>query len=689
MPRVAAHRTSAKNIVPLPHAIKKLNYDLDFLDPSKATHIKRQIGELTALQKQTQNMRDIKIDGVSFLRKTGPMSAELYDTVDFQKQNGNHWVTGKIPLHSRLAILEGHAIDLTQRTEDHGDHQHITWQSNNTQKALFGDAVIQIGQNQEGCPCCTAGLDFDEFAAAIDQFREQSQIQNSQGTDGHHHLVHAPDFTSPTHWGIFLGLSAPFGLVGLCAAVRNISGGLQNRKSIAQVIKGLDHDIQANTNPDVIQRLQAFRQSLAYSKFDADWNITVPGVLNGAASSLVLSTAVVAHPFALAAIGAYSTAQMGRNAFDFMRTLKYYPQLSTHTQSALEKMSPALQTKAYTGLTKATQIAQHKSIFYAANTANFAIFAAGALLTLLSIPALAVAGLGMPAMIGGLTMLTYGAAATGIGNNIWPRKFRPRNGDIRMDRSQLSGPDTLLAIEKAQITKQRIKARKKYIFTRHVWRKRWIKLKTALPETKDFFPKKIAGRLAKIWFFLPDTGSAAVSEKHKLNKAMVKKLHDSPASYPKLQMARSCILQQLAKDYEAQDSTLSASPISRDAEIRDVWHALINTKLAGTMLETWLNEGYAKTAEPHAHAYDHSHQSHKHVENTCCGHNHTPARQVHGITEHAKGWYTFAVEDFLKSASEQDKKSFLTAVDYHLFFVLRNTASYTERSLADFYTLSA
>ena len=59
------------------------------------------------------------------------------------------------------------------------------------------------------------------------------------------------------------------------------------------------------------------------------------------------------------------------------------------------------------------------------------------MITFVSIPALSV-GVGAATMPIGLTMLGFGSITTGIGNNIWPSKFRPRNGGCGVDRSTLT-----------------------------------------------------------------------------------------------------------------------------------------------------------------------------------------------------------------------------------------------------------
>ena len=87
---------------------------------------------------------------------------------------------------------------------NHGDHDHETLSKVDPSKVLFQNP---IQSDSEGCPCCTAGLDFDEFAAAI---KMMDSIGNSSAEL--HHLAHIDD---GAHWGIYFGLALPFSVVGL------------------------------------------------------------------------------------------------------------------------------------------------------------------------------------------------------------------------------------------------------------------------------------------------------------------------------------------------------------------------------------------------------------------------------------------------------------------------------------------
>ena len=88
------------------------------------------------------------------------------------------------------------------------------------------------------------------------------------------------------------------------------------------------------------------------------------------------------------------------------------------------------------GTKKVNQIGKSKRVFYGCNSLGFASFTAGAILTFVSIPALGV-GVGAATLPVGLTLLGLGAASTGVMNNVWPLKFKPRNGDLGIDRMQI------------------------------------------------------------------------------------------------------------------------------------------------------------------------------------------------------------------------------------------------------------
>lgn len=405
-------------------------------------------------------------------------------------------------------------IALKRSHVKHEDHQHPHWEAASIKARLDKSFKYRISEDEEGCPCCIAGLDFDEFAAAI------KEITRANGADSG--LAGPADFTDPAHWGIFLGIAAPLGLVGLAAAIRNIKGAGNAFNNLNIIIEHVDKDIQdfkkAGHHEDV-KKLEAFKKCLIYSKRDARFNVWVPGVTNGIASSLVLSTAVTKHPFALPAIALYATSQLGRNLYDAHRVRNHHVKIDN------KDSYPVVQ-----GKNKVNQVASSRMKFFLSNALGFATFAAGALLTFLAVPAIGIFGAGAVAMPIGLALLSAGAVSTGIMNNIWPRKFKPRNGDLGIDKRDIKSEAHALS----EIAWRR--RRKKILQTGYsVYKaegngtKKWLKFLTALPESKDFMPATWAKNIAafrKKWFpIIPDTGSGASSNKHQLNLDIAQRLH--------------------------------------------------------------------------------------------------------------------------------------------------------------------
>lgn len=292
----------------------------------------------------------------------------------------------------------------------------------------------QIGKNDEGCPCCAAAIDLDEVATALNEIsKNSSKLDNHSNSYGE-----MADFSSAAHWGIFLGIAGPLALIGMTAAIRNIKGTLNNKEKLDAVIKGLEQDIEnlknsrdsSSSDKDrenysgVIQRLEAFEETLKNSEFDTKFNLVVPGVINGAASTAVLSSAVVASPWALPVIALYAGCQTARNGYDLWRTWN---------EILPEETREEVELNMNVGIRKINQITDSKRKFYATNTLGFAAFTAGAAITTVS----ALSVVGAPGLIVGIPLLAAGAVSTGITNNIWTNKFKPRNGELGVDRAML------------------------------------------------------------------------------------------------------------------------------------------------------------------------------------------------------------------------------------------------------------
>lgn len=313
----------------------------------------------------------------------------------------------------------------------HHSHEHGT--NCNPCEHKNSKVIKKIGKNDEGCPCCLASIDLDELATALNEISAKGGNLEAHENS----LGGLADFSSGAHWGIFLGISGPLSLVGLTASFRNITGTINNKSKLDAVIKGLEEDIarykelrDKKSGKDqedlsgVVQRLEAFGETLKYSAFDAKFNLIVPGIINGGASTAVFSSAIISSPWALPIIALYAGCQTMRNGYDLWRTWnKILP----------EEVREEVELNMNVGIRKINQITDSKRKFYATNTLGFAAFTAGAVITTLS----ALSVVGAPGLAVGLPLLAVGAVSTGITNNIWTNKFKPRNGDLGIDRKTL------------------------------------------------------------------------------------------------------------------------------------------------------------------------------------------------------------------------------------------------------------
>lgn len=306
----------------------------------------------------------------------------------------------------------------------HKDHTHFSLIST-TSRPSYGDH--NISNSDEGCPCCTAGLDFDEFAAAV------NETLNSSTTESGSSIQSLADVGSAQHLGFALGIASPFAVLGLTAAVRNIKGCWNNRKKLNQVLKAVREAIkesEINGETAQVRQLKAFKKSIKYSKFDTDFNLIIPGVVNGSASALVLSTILWHQPFALPVIGAYATAQFARNSIDLVRVWNHKIKPDHNHDLKHDYLNRI-------GIDKINQIGESKRKFYLSNALGFAAFATGSIITFASVLTLPLFGLGAVGLPVGIALLSLGAGSTGMMNNLWPRKFKPRNGDLGISRKTL------------------------------------------------------------------------------------------------------------------------------------------------------------------------------------------------------------------------------------------------------------
>jgi len=349
-------------------------------------------------------------------------------------------------------------------------------------------------KNDEGYPCCLASIDLDEVTTALNKINAQGgNIEANKQSFGE-----LADFYPDAHWGTFLGISDPLSLVGLTTSFKNIAGIINNKSKLDSVIKGLEQDIaeykelrDKASDKDkedlsgVIQRLEAFGETLKYSEFDTKFNLIVPEIINGGASA-VFSSAIVSSPWALPIIALYAGCQTMKNGYDLCRTWN---------RILPEEVKEKVELNMNVGIRKINQITDSKRKFYTTNTLGFLAFTAGAIITALS----TLSVVGAPGLAVGLPLLAVGAVSTGIINNIWTNKFKPRNGDLGIDRK---------ALELEQI-KQEIGERRE--------------VKKLLKNYKDkHLPNKLSKRFGySLLSFLPFCNEKGQKLLHEVNKSRI------------------------------------------------------------------------------------------------------------------------------------------------------------------------
>ena len=563
-----------------------------------------------------------------------------------------------------------------------------------------------IGQNDEGCPCCLTGLDFDEFITAMNELKHASSATG----DADHRLIENAEMTAE-HWGVFLGVAGPLSILGLTAAIRNIKGSWHNAKNLRRVIKGVNADIrraESNASQD-LPMLKAFKKCLKYSLFDAKWNFAIPGVVNGISSASILPSAAIKHPFTLPLLALYATAQAGRSAWEISRVWKrYIPQsaISQIPQSGTPQNLTSLQK---IGAEKNNQVRQSKLRFWAVNCAGFVTFALGAVLTFCALPAIGFFGAGLGMLPVGIALLTAGALLTGIANNIWPRKFRPRNGDLGVIRTALRNPDAIIAEvgdRKAQKTELK-KSRTTYF--RAPWSVRFhlfrYKVGSSLPFCQERYQKKIH-QIKLRWFeraLRENTHSYSWKNRIKLVFAyfisaipLTLKWEDKLDRYIK-SIRKGALLTSTSKEMSGEvrrrlmDSIIDSkvAPISmptlpnEDRELLQYWIQLGKLGIQNDVVLTYLEMGQEaerKVAHHHGHGHHHGH-THLSEEDEI--------RQFKsklldrpGFTE-KNGGINFDIDAILQSESQ--KALFIRAIDFNLHFSYLSTLRYQQYGLIDYY----
>ena len=587
--------------------------------------------------------------------------------------------------------------------DQHDDHAHysLTKDIDSANKK----PESELKQSQEGCPCCTQALDLDEIAAALKEMFFDH--------DGSKSLYGWAEFSSTGHWIIALGLAAPLSILGLTAATRNIQGCWSNRETLNDVVEKIDRSLEYKQTllsnlryqkGDALEKklnqglrkeingLLAFKRTLKYSQFDTDFNLIVPGVINGIASSLVLSTAVWHHPFALIAIALYSSCQLGRNASDLCRTWNHHIEPSTDTSTITNEFQSS-------GLEKINQIGNVKRQFYASNSTGFALFAIGAMLTFLSVPALGLFAESTDLITIGLVLMGIGAASTAYLNNVGPALFRPRNGELGADRGKLDKESCLEEIGYQRKMREPLKNSRNELYKPSQAKQLGYSLLSALPYGAE----------------------CGQQYSHDYNKELFK---DKSANYAK---KRSDVLSKLSNIQSSyRNKSLKNETIEVGPTLKDQWNACINLgfddEILNTLVTDFSTHSTACTTHKHDHGHSHGHenyleQSHEinhsqnHVYIISEQHNHetkdnNARNKQHSISPknhtgccgHSHGDY----EEQLKNAgfkvnqgeevefnidtlNDEQNKMLGNAIDFALHHKISDRYHYQTYGLADFY----
>ena len=549
----------------------------------------------------------------------------------------------RIPLDSRVKKYKGIEIDLIH-SDSAPHHQH--WLSLQLVASLNSSVRWQMTHDKDGCPCCFGELDLDEFASAVKQL--------SKAKPGSDYLLKSAKLDSPEHWGIYLGVIAPMALVGLTEAIRNVKGSLKNRKNLNLLIMGLSKDIAALKKTGNVQdviKLEAFRKCLAYSKFNANYNLLIPGVTSGVASLLSLSAAFLSHPFALIAVGLYAMGQTLRNAADTIKVISSKP----------EKLMVGDSVQLVGGKQKVNQIQNSKFRAYLANSIGSAAFSAGSVITFISALGIPVFGLGALTLPVGLGLLAFGALSTWGINNIWIKNFRLQNFDLVKLSTNFKVPnDVLLEISQLQKVKRLLKEVKPSLFEPHRATKFGFKFLASMPESTDFLPKKWAHRVSdfhkKNISFLPVTGEHAIEKKHQFNINLVRALHHEHEKSLNSLKTRVSLLSHLP-DLESNETPVTQGKSIKELTIQS-WRLLVKQNLHHPVIQDWMNERELNSRHP---------------------------IKFPGLNSESENWKKFNFDEFISSCNEEQLFELNVAIDHYLFFKLEKVLRYKVFGLDDYF----
>lgn len=497
----------------------------------------------------------------------------------------------------RAAMASPGVIRLELATEDHGNHQHHTL-IDPTRKKAYENVIKADG---EGCRCCARAIDVDEAAGLAEA--------KHGGVGGESSLVSPADLTSPAHWGIFsaAGMLATFGIT---AAYRNITGGFQNLKNIRLAIGNNKKSLDRLEGHDrATQRLKGIQRGLEYSKFDTQWNIAVPGAVNGATSVTLMTTSVLSHPFAMPLLALYSILQSARGLYD---TVRFWN----------AKLEPIKEVKSEQdllyndGVRKMNRITFRKRLFYPSNAIAFATLAVGASMLFLSAPGIAVFGGAALPMILGVVLLCSGSLITAFTNNRWTNKFRPRNGDIGLDRSTTDAEDLVRAVGERREMKKLMLLRRSALFSK-------FQTKAAL-----FNLKRNLWQLAAI---LPYMSDYAAKKNHELSKQEIDFLN---SNHKDLNEQVLSLVEALKDKSSAERFRVQPFNLTTNSVFAKTCHGLEELGLLDDVLKNYHNEYHVPVAE-------HNHATESTCQSSCCKHGklEKELQRLNGFTKRGNEWH--------------------------------------------------
>ena len=641
-----------------------------------------------------------KIDFVGFEGRDKKSLKKGISQFDSFKVRENEKIV-EYPLRSRIQRHAGHETDLVKGVVDHGSHTHTYWQDYTDLKTTLEKSGITLGEDEEGCPCCLAGLDFDEFAVAL------KEIVGKAGPEGGHGIW--ADFKSAGHWSLFSFLTAPLALIGLAAAVRNVKGTINTLKILQKMIKRLEKVMATTKDPAQKEKLQAFHKTLTYSRFDAIFNLSVPGIINGCASFFVLTTVIVELPLALPVIALYAGCQAIRNAYDLKRAL-----LSPLKRK--ENDNDAMQA----GKKKWNQVMRSKRRFSAANILGFTCFMTGATLLVASFPLLGL-GVGPAVFLCGIAMCALGAASTGYMNNVWPAKFKPRNADLGVPRSELSREKTMEEIGVRRTQKKWLEPLRHEMTKKQKFQRAFLVFKSAMFETKDFVPEswfkkasKVLGKtprvLPKTWdngkkrlLGFMTTGSSVNPILHDFDRRRVDAQYAEKGVYAMQQLRNGCL------------SSMAGMESDKKDPLEKTWEYFGVLGIQGQFIEFYLQRQnkeachscadacesvplrHAEGMEIGGHSHDHSHaegmgigghsHDHSHAEGMGIGgHSHDHHHKNNkALEKKSPNWSTFHFHTYIREISEPQKQELNKEIDYFLTYTHYGRLRYQQYGLIDFY----